>query len=252
MMQFIDRRQNSKNKNAVNRQRFLHRFKHQIKNAVSDIIAKRSICDIERGEKINIPAKDISEPQFKHGKDGKWNIINPGNKDFITGDHIKREDTNSSQQDSDVSDTSEGSDNFSFELTREEFMDLFFDDLALPHLVKKQLAIMLNYKYIHAGYVHDGMPSNVSIIRSLKAAHSRRLASGAASYKMQIHTTEEKLNELLSTEATDIDGTMVNNLREHIQSLQNKLKCLRFIDPIDMRYRNKVQLPMPTMQAVMS
>ena len=66
MSQIIDRRHNSSNKSAVNRRRFLQRFKKQVKKSVNDAIANRSITDFERGEKINIPAKDISEPNFKH------------------------------------------------------------------------------------------------------------------------------------------------------------------------------------------
>lgn len=255
MTQFIDRRQNSKNKNALNRQRFLQRFKLQIKKAVSDAVAKRNIDDLERGEKITIPAKDIREPQFKYAKDGIWEMVNPGNKEFISGDRIKRNDSSTGQQGGDASNSGEDEDNFSFELTREEFINLFFEDLALPHLVKKQLSTISNYKYIHAGYVHDGMPSNISIIRSLKAAHSRRLASGAASYKKQIDADEEKLNQLIDDTNSDKnnnkDNAAATDLYEHIQFLKNKLKCMPFIDPVDMRYHNREQLPMPATQAVM-
>ena len=50
MSQFIDRRLNPKNKSAVNRQRFLQRFRGQIRKAVADAVAKRSVTDVERGE----------------------------------------------------------------------------------------------------------------------------------------------------------------------------------------------------------
>ena len=60
MVHFIDRRLNGKNKSAVNRQRFIRRYKSQIKKAVSDAVAKRSIQDIDSGENIRIPTKDIT------------------------------------------------------------------------------------------------------------------------------------------------------------------------------------------------
>ena len=60
MSRFIDRRLNGKNKSAVNRQRFIRRYKDQIKKAVSDAIADRSITDIEKGENISIPSKLLS------------------------------------------------------------------------------------------------------------------------------------------------------------------------------------------------
>ena len=71
MAQFIDRRLNGKNKSAVNRQRFIRRYKQQIKKAVSDAISKRSVTDISSGESVTIPSKDITEPFFHQGKGGK-------------------------------------------------------------------------------------------------------------------------------------------------------------------------------------
>ena len=41
MSQLIDRRLNGKNKSAVNRQRFIRRYKSQIKRAVGDAISGR-------------------------------------------------------------------------------------------------------------------------------------------------------------------------------------------------------------------
>ena len=71
MTQVIDRRLNGRNKSAVNRQRFIRRFKAQIKRAVTDAVSGRSIVDIDNGEKINIPARDMSEPVFQHGAGGR-------------------------------------------------------------------------------------------------------------------------------------------------------------------------------------
>ena len=49
MAHFIDRRLNGKNKSAVNRQRFIRRYREQIKKAVSDAVTERSIQDIDQG-----------------------------------------------------------------------------------------------------------------------------------------------------------------------------------------------------------
>ena len=59
----IDRRLNDRNKSAVNRARFIRRYKEQIKRAVSDIVARRGITDMEKGGAVSIPARDIKEPQ---------------------------------------------------------------------------------------------------------------------------------------------------------------------------------------------
>ena len=70
MTYFIDRRPNAKHKSAVNRQRFLERYRKHIKRSVEEAVNRRSITDMERGEKISIPARDISEPVFQHGSGG--------------------------------------------------------------------------------------------------------------------------------------------------------------------------------------
>ena len=90
MVRIIDRRFDSKNKSAVNRQRFMRRFKQQIRKAVSEAIHGRSIRDLENGEQISIPARDLSEPSLHHGKGGVWEQVFPGNDQFSTGDRIKR------------------------------------------------------------------------------------------------------------------------------------------------------------------
>ncbi len=52
MSYFIDRRSNARNKSAVNRQRFIRRYRSHIKRAVEDAVNRRSITDMERGEEV--------------------------------------------------------------------------------------------------------------------------------------------------------------------------------------------------------
>ena len=60
MTWFIDRRLNGKNKSTVNRQRFLRRYKSQIKQSISEAINKRSVTDVDSGESVSIPTDDIT------------------------------------------------------------------------------------------------------------------------------------------------------------------------------------------------
>ena len=124
MTQVIDRRLSGKNKSAVNRQRFIRRFKAQIKRAVADAVSGRSIVDIDNGEKINIPARDMSEPVFQHGRGGRREAVHPGNTDFVTGDRIKRPPDAAGGQGGGASNSGEGEDEFAFQLSREEFLEL--------------------------------------------------------------------------------------------------------------------------------
>ncbi|NJM11396.1 MAG: YeaH/YhbH family protein, partial [Synechococcaceae cyanobacterium SM1_2_3] len=59
MATLIDRRIDGRNKSTVNRQRFIRRFKSQIKKAVTEAMNGRSITDMDSGEKVNIPARDL-------------------------------------------------------------------------------------------------------------------------------------------------------------------------------------------------
>lgn len=247
MSRFVDRRLNSKNKSAVNRQRFLQRFHGQIRKAVADAISKRSVTDIDSGEKIKIPAKDISEPVFRHGAGGRREIVHPGNKKFITGDRIPRPEDDSGAG-GNASNTGDGMEDFVFELTREEFLEYFFEDLELPNLVKTQLAKERAYKSVRAGYTQTGVPTNLHVIRSLRGALARRLALSAP-YAEQKRELQEELETLLETAAED--DRRVAEIRMEIARLEHKILGIPFIDTFDLRFRNRTQVPLPTTQAVM-
>ncbi|MEQ6340205.1 MAG: YeaH/YhbH family protein [Gammaproteobacteria bacterium] len=248
MAQFIDRRLNGKNKSAVNRQKFIRRFKGQIKKAVGDAMSGRSITDLERGEKINIPARDISEPVFGHGPGGKREGIHPGNSDFVTGDRVSRPSGGGGGGKGKASNSGEGEDEFSFELSREEFLDLFFEDLELPDLIKTQLAKQVLYKSVRAGYTSDGVPSNLNVVRSMKSSLSRRIATRNP-YSRRLREAEQELELLLVTEGEG--GALVMALQEEILRLKAKIRAIPFIDTFDLKYNNRIKQPQPTTQAVM-
>src|SRR3990167_4807065 len=155
----VDRRLNGKNKSAVNRERFLKRYRDHIKKAVSDAVGKRSITDMDRGEDISIPSGDIDEPVFHHGKGGIREVVHPGNKKFGAGDRLPKPQGGGGGQGSgkgDPSDSGEGIEDFVFTISQDEFLDFMFEDLELPNLVKKQLKDTTSYKYLRAGYANQG------------------------------------------------------------------------------------------------
>ena len=153
LQQIIDRRLAGKNKSIGNRERFLRRHKDQIREAVKRAVDGRGIRDMEKGEDIHIPKRDISEPVFGHGQGGIREVVHPGNKDFIRGDRIERPKGGggSGSGKGEASDSGEGEDDFVFSLSKEEFMQVFFEDLALPHLIKTQLADVPEWKTHRAG-----------------------------------------------------------------------------------------------------
>lgn len=250
MVRIMDRRFDSKNKSAVNRQRFMRRFKGQIREAVADAIAGRSIKDLDNGESVSIPSKDLSEPQFHHGRGGIWETIFTGNDQFSSGDQINRPQGGGGggSGKGKASKEGEGEDDFVFNLSREEFLDVFFDDLALPNLVKTQLARIQEYKSQRAGFTNDGTPANINVVRSLRGALGRRLAL-ASPYQGRLRDLQKQLEELRET--LPEDDPEIIRLKDEIGVLRAKIEAIPFIDSFDLRYNNRVKIPKPTTQAVM-
>ncbi|PJD94594.1 MAG: hypothetical protein CK426_07760 [Legionella sp.] len=249
MSQFIDRRQNAGKKSTVNRQRFIRRYKKQIKQAVAEAVGKRSITEIDKAEQVSIPAKDISEPRFHSGKGGYVERILPGNDIFSRGDRVKRpSDAAGDGGGSQASQNGDGEDPFVFELTREEFLDLYFEDLELPDLVKKELSQIKMFKNIRAGVSTSGIPNNINIPRSLRQATGRRIAL-ASPYKKQLKQSEEALAALL--QQADADPSLIAQLEKECARLKSKIQRVPFIDTIDLRYNYRIRIPAPSTQAVM-
>ena len=249
-VRIVDRRQDSRNKSSINRSRFIRRFKGQIRKAVADAIAKRGIRDLESGEKIGIPGKDIHEPHFQNGRGGMQERVHPGNDRFIQGDQMARPNggAGQGQGSGQASNEGEGLDDFVFTLTRDEFLDLFFDELELPHLVKRQLARIDEFKRMRAGYTQTGVPTNINLVRTMRGAAGRRIAVGGP-YRRRLHELQQELESLLDEACPD--EAEVQRLRHEIAVLRAKAEAVPFIDPFDLRYSNRVRVPQPSTQAVM-
>lgn len=250
MAHFIDRRLNGKNKSAVNRQRFIRRYKQQIKQAVSDAISKRSVTDINKGEKVSIPGKDITEPFFHQGQGGHRERVHPGNDQFSPGDKIKRPQggQGSGSGQGDASADGEGEDEFVFSISKDEYLDLLFEDLELPNLKKNQLDKLVQYKNVRAGFRSEGVPTNIDIVRSLQGSLARRVAMTAGK-KRELHELEAKLG-LVEAEPVP-DQYQLMALREQIAKLEKRIGAVPFIDSFDLRFRNFQKRPEPTSKAVM-
>lgn len=248
MAYLIDRRINGRNKSAVNRERFMRRFRGRIKEAVERAIKHRSIKEIDSGEKVSIPAKDISEPTFRPGRGGVWESVHPGNEEYQRGDRIPRPKGGAGGSGGEASNEGEGEDDFVFELSREEFLNYFFEDLALPNLVKTQLATLKDYKTTRAGFTVDGTPTSIHVVRSLRGAIGRRIAL-ASPLAAELHELEEELRRLEAEAVPDM--LRINALREQIHVLQGRIARIPYLDPFDLRYRNRVRVPQPAARAVM-
>ncbi|MDH5330655.1 MAG: YeaH/YhbH family protein, partial [Aquincola sp.] len=254
LQQIIDRRLAGKNKSVGNRERFLRRYKDQVREAVKRAIDGRGIRDIERGENVTIPKKDISEPVFHHGQGGVREVVHTGNREYVKGDRIERpkKDGGGGSGKGQASDSGEGEDDFTFALTKEEFMQVFFEDLALPHLIRTQLAETPEWKSHRAGFTSDGTPTNLHVVRSMRGAIGRRIAIGADA-RRELRELEAELEALLKDAPVgDIASTQkITAMQERIEFLRARIGRIPFLDPIDLRFRNRVRVPVPTSKAVM-
>ncbi len=252
MSYIIDRRLNSKNKSTVNRQRFLRRYRKHIQKAVSDAVTQRSITDVDKGEKIGIPSKDISEPTFHHGKGGRNSNVHPGNKEFVSGDKVPRPQGGGGGggSGSGASDQGEGMDEFVFQITQEEFLDFMFEDLELPNLVKRQLTGSDEFKMHRAGISNEGNPGKINIVRSLRSANARRIALTSGK-KKKIKKLEHDLENLEKLDPALKDQRTIEALKEEILSLKKRIKRVPWLDDFDLKYNLHVKEPIPRSKAVM-
>ncbi|WP_177142961.1 YeaH/YhbH family protein [Variovorax sp. YR216] len=254
LQQIIDRRLSGKNKSIGNRERFLRRYREQIGEAVRRAVSGRGIRDLEQGEDITLPKRDVSEPVFGHGQGGDREYVHPGNREYVKGDRIERPQGGGagSGSGSQAGDGEGGEDDFVFRLTKEEFMRVFFEDLALPHLIRTQLAEVPEWKSHRAGFVSDGNPSNLHVVRSMRGALARRIALGGDS-RREIRELEAHLLHLQRSPRV-ADAMVQREIREteaKLEELRSKAKHVPFLDPIDLRYRNRVRVPVPSAKAVM-
>jgi uncharacterized sporulation protein YeaH/YhbH (DUF444 family) len=251
MSYIVDRRLNAKNKSAVNRQRFLRRYRQHIKKAVSEAVTKRSIMDVENGEQISIPTRDISEPIFHHGRGGKHSNVLPGNQEFVAGDRIPRPPGGGGGgSGSGASDQGEGMDDFVFQITQEEFLDFMFEDLELPNMVKRQLVGSEEFKMRRAGISNEGNPGRINIVRSLRAANARRIALTRGK-RRQLAEMEKELAALEAQEPELRDHKRIEELLASMAKMRNHISRVPWLDDFDLKYNLHVKDPAPSSKAVM-
>ena len=246
MLQLIDRRSNSRGKSLVNRARFLRRYTTQIREAVKKMIGERHLADMQTGGEVRVPKKDISEPSFGFGRGGDREIVLPGNRKYAAGDRIPRPSGADGAGDGTEGGDGDGEDAFVFSLSREEFMQIFFDDLELPNLARTEMGPAERRKSIRAGYAKAGTPANLAVIRTLTQSLARRVALGGGLTR-EMHAVEAEFTVAVAVGQADHAA----NLYAELARLERRRVGLPFIDEPDLRYRNRVLRPEPIARVAM-
>src|SRR5690349_1981240 len=236
MSHFIDRRLNPKGKSLANRQRFLRRARAQIREAVQKSLKESGVADIGKDRKVRISTKGTREPRFRLDPraGGEHDFVLPGNKEFLPGDEIKKPRTGEGKsRGKEAADFAEGEDDFEFTMTQEEILDIFFEDLELPNLVRTTLKETPSRTWRRAGITTSGSPTQINLLRTMRNAFGRRLVLKRPRYDM-VEALQAQL------EALERGDTETPQAREQIAALKEQLakaierrKWIAFIDPVD-------------------
>ncbi|MDY0029159.1 MAG: YeaH/YhbH family protein [Pseudobdellovibrionaceae bacterium] len=185
-----------KNAGIENRRRFIDRIKGQAKKAIMDSISDRKIGEIgKEGIDVNVNPNDISEPSIAHGKGGNNRHVHPGNKKYHRGQEIpKPNGGGGGGSGNGASASGEGEDDFVFHLSREEFLDLFFEDLELPNMTRKNLVESSQKIRRRAGYTTTGEANQINLLSTFMRRKGRLMATESPHYREM----EEILQEMIS------------------------------------------------------
>ena len=253
MIHLIDRRLNPRDKSLGNRQRFLRRARRQIKEAVDKAVNERGVADAGNGGKISIPSKGITEPRFRHSSTGgNHERVFPGNKEYVPGDKLPKPQQGGGEGGGkEASEDGEGADEFAFSLSRSEFLDILFEDLELPDLIKSTLKEVQAVKPQRAGYSNYGTSPNLNVLRTMRNSMGRRVVLN----RPKAAAVLELQNEMVDLKAKDdldaLQRLRLAELANEIEELKRRQRAIPYIDPVDIRYNRFDLKPQPKTKAVM-
>lgn len=242
----IDRRKNPGGKSSGNRQKFIKRTKDEIRKSIHESLGKRSIKGSGDDQEVVITRKGISEPQFNHKSDsGSRDIVLPGNEDFVEGDLLQKPKGGGSgggSGEGKASNEGEGEDEFGFALSNDEFINILFEDLELPHMISKENKTVERFEMSRSGYTNEGNPAQLNLEQSMINSMGRKIALKTPKLR--------KIRELEAILETEEDEDKRLELEEEIRKLRIRANAVAFVDPVDLRYNNFSKKPRPTSQAV--
>jgi uncharacterized sporulation protein YeaH/YhbH (DUF444 family) len=250
MPTFIDRRLNPKDKSLGNRQRFLRRVREDLKRSIRDQIRTGKITDVDADHAVPMPDRGTGEPRFADARDsGQRQHVLPGNRQFNPGDRIPKPAQGGGAKGS--SPTMQPSeDDFRFVLSREEVLDLFFEDLELPDLVKLNLKEVVAFKPRRAGFAVTGAPTNINVGRTMRNSHGRRIALRRPK-REALEAIAEEISRLDNGRPSAAVARQIEALREELARLERRRRLISYVDPVDIRFNRFDPQPVPNANAVM-
>ena len=251
-MNFIDRRLNPGGKSLPNRQRFLRVAKQAIRDQVVRSIRDRGLADAAGPQGVDSPMRRIAEPRLRHAAPGgDRDQVFPGNKEYVAGDTLPKPKGGEGEGGRQGSPDGEGEDDFRFTLTRDEYLDILFEELELPDLAKRKLKQMESSRPRRAGFSVSGTPTNLNVVRTMRSSLARRISLGRPKPE-EIAALAEEIADLEYAEAAGaLVGERLVDLRTRLAELEARGRRIAYIDPVDLRFNRFEATPKPMAQAVM-
>jgi len=251
MPHFIDRRLNPKDRSLGNRQRFLKRVHDELKRSIRDQVKTDRIADVDAAHGVPVPRRGADEPTFRNSPaSGQRDYVLPGNETFSPGDRLGKPDGGGGAGGRGPG-RGESDDEFLFVLSREEVLDLFFEDLELPDMVKLNLKETVTYKPHRVGFTTSGTPSNINVGRTMRNSFGRRIALRRPSEKEFLTLAAEMAALEGEANPTQQQRRRLALAREEMERLERRRKRIAYVDPVDVRFNRFERQPMPNASAVM-
>ncbi len=178
-MAILDSRSVNKHRQFDNKRKFLKRHRKSLRESVRSV--NKKIRDLDGDQEVKV--RPDREYTIGHTNSRPKDLVLPGNTKYKKGDEIDVGGSGEGEGNGGAGDGGEGEDAFSFELSRDEFIDLYFEDLELPDFIKEQLKSEVQYKLVIGGFSKEGIPPRLSIKKTFESAIARRLANKKEGHK---------------------------------------------------------------------
>jgi len=141
----------------------------QIREAGAEVASRTSaVADLAKDRKIKISTKGTKEPRFRLDPraSGERDSCCPATADFSPGDEDQEAPNPAAAMRAakEAADSARGRRRFlNSTMTQEEVLDIFFEDLALPNLVRTTLKDAAVKTWRRAGITTAGSPNQINL-----------------------------------------------------------------------------------------
>lgn len=257
---FVDRRKTARGKSIPNRQRLLRKIKDAIREAKPQDLTAGGVKNMSSGGSGNVnPVKvakhSLHEPSFHYARhSGKHDIVVIGNKEYERGDPFPLDGEDEAGGGGGPG--PDGEDDFIANVSKDEYLNVFFEDCELPNLVDNQAKELPEFVPKHAGFQKHGNPGQLSVKRSFKNSLGRRLALTKGA-RDEIEELKELLRQYEDGDHPDSPVlTQEQAMRriaatiDRIVELERRVASTPYFEEVDLRYTKKEKVLVKAADAV--